>query len=416
MSYSYEPNELAPAYRPLMFRNARTTTSAAENVKVDVFVWGVNQLTFRKPYRTKSGNDYTFDIDVQSVLARYIAPKTDYLSGRVNPVFPHLTNFQVTGSSELYAQYYINTYLEVRNASGLLETVTASLESSSSAYAIAASRPPGSVDLEDYYYNGSSAAGSVKWMTDGPTAQDVGISENFSLCHIAQQMGAYQFKFYNNADSLYATVTYNNSSPSSVIIWRSISCGPVNLGNFAQSVATGSDAMPSAFSVGDWYTITAGENEGDASAYQVRTVEHRLNIVGRCDHALRLEWVNSFGAVDQYTFEGEVIKRHTSKGNIREVSLPWDVTLDPPYLPSEHGLLKTGIESLVKYEIKETVRYEDGPLMQSLARSPEVLAQLDGVRYSIAVEDSSNTIDVSREGTIDVEFSVIVENEITLEI
>lgn len=85
MAFTSEPDELAAAYRPLMFTLEETSSEAVESAKVEVTVNGSLALTYRKPYSAKAGNDYTFYIDVQSPVQRALAP------GRTPP--PHLLYF-----------------------------------------------------------------------------------------------------------------------------------------------------------------------------------------------------------------------------------------------------------------------------------------------------------------------------------
>jgi hypothetical protein len=407
MSYSYEPNELAPAYRPLYFRNARTTTSAAESVRVEVFCWGVKQAEYRKPYISKSGNNYTFDIDAQSIIQRYLTPKTDN-AGANTAVFTSLTNWEVVFPTDSYCSYYIDTYLQVRNADGLLEEPAGTQETSTTKYAISATRPPENIDLEEYYYN---AGTPFKLLTDATAAQEIGTNENYSLGVVAQELTAMQLKFYSSGGTLTATVNVDiDVADSNIKLWA-VTVGTANLLSFSGSLLAGSDAMPTEFNPGEYYTISFGTGN-----YTAQTEEIQLNIVRRCADAIRVEWINSFGNADQYTFTGEILQKHSSRGNVREVSLPWNPALTPPMASSKHGLIKTEIDSTLKYEVRETVGPETAKFLRHLASSPEVFIQRDGFRIAAAIENASNTIDAGHQGDVEVKFSIITDREITQDI
>ncbi len=405
MSYHTEPNELSPAYRPLYFRNDRTTSSAAESIKVEVYCWGTLQLTYRRPYTTKNGNDYVFEVDAQSVLQRYLTPKTEL--GFFPAVFASLTDFEVALPTDSYCSYYIDTFLEVRNANGLLEEAAGTQETSTTLYAISATRPPENPDLENYYFD---AGTPFNLLTDATSSQDVGDSENFTIGVVSQNIDAVQLKFYSANGTLTATVNVDAGAiDANPRLWA-VACGPENIVNFSGSLLAGSDAMPTSLNPGEYYTVSFGDGN-----YTARTEEITINIVRRCPDSIRVEWFNSFGSSDQYTFTGEVIKVHSSKGKVGEISLPWD-GVTGTNLARTHGLLKTGIVSTVKYEVRETVSPETAELLRHMANSPAVYVQRDGYRIAAAVENVSNPVDAGHQGDVEVKFSIITDREITQDI
>lgn len=381
MAYTSEPEELAAAYRPLRFTNEQTSTEDVESIKVEVKVGAVIQATYRKPYAIKDGNDYTFYIDAQSPIQRYLAPRTD--AAAPSTIFPALSGFSAINAADCYANYSVVSYLEYRSSAGLLVTSTAG-DQSTALYAYAAKRPANDITMTDYYYQGS---GKFKWLTDGPSAQDIGSTEAAAICASHKSWDYVIYKFYSGG-AFTSSGTTNAPDLTNPLLF-SIDTGPANL-----------PAID--FNVVDYYTVELGTSGG--TAYSEAWA---FNVVKRCTGAKRFYWMNSLGGVDQYTFEGQIIKVHTHGGNIGEINqpIPTDSDLE--------GLVKTGITSQVKYKITEVLDADIADWLRNMFISPEVYMELNGLLWLVTIEPGSVDIDTSNEAQQEFEFTVLFENEIT---
>jgi len=390
MSFTVEPEELSAAYRPLRFTSTASSTASIEALKVEVYVAGALQVTYRKPYAAKDGNDYTFYIDVQSPIQRYLLPRTDYVAA--STIFPAQSGFTATVAADAYANYSVDAYLEYRNSVGLLET-SGSGETSSTLYAFAAKRPANDITMTDYYQQ--STATPFKWLTDGASAQDIGQSEPAAVCAARKGWQYILLKFYDSA-GFNSSASQNTFSAGPNPTMISIDAGTANL--------EGESGMPADFSDITYYTIELGNASGDAYSEA-----WRFDVVTRCADAYRFYWLNSLGGVDQYTFEGQIIKQHEHDGQIGEINqpIPTDSDLE--------GIIKTGIESRIKYKFKVVIDQTTADWVRNMFISPEVYMELDGSLWLVTVEPGSNNIDTSNLAEQEIDFTVLFENEITQE-
>lgn len=389
MSFTATPQELSAAYRPLRFTNEQTSNEDVESLKVEVTVAGSLQVTYRKPWNIKAGNDYTFYIDVQSPVQRYLAPRTDYTAA--SSMFPAMTGFTTTNAADCYAAFRVDTYLEYRSSAGLLITSTAA-ETSSGFHAFAAKRPANDVSMADYYYQGS---GTFKWLTDGPSAQKIGTSEAASLCAARKGWNQYVLKFYD-AGGFSSSASQSVGSVGTNPTLQSLDAGTANL--------AGVGSFPATFDNISYYTVEL------ANSGTVVSEPWRFDIVRRCAHAKRMYWMNSLGGVDQYTFEGQITKIHTHGGEIGEINQPIPTDSDLP------GIVKTGIVSEVKYKIVEVMDATTADWVRNMFISPEVYMEIDSKLWRVTVEPGSVDIDTSSEAQQEIEFTVLFENEITQEV
>jgi hypothetical protein len=389
MSFTTTPEELSAAYRPIRFIDERTSSEDVESVKIQVFVSGGTTTTYRKPYTSKSGNDYTFDFDVQAPIQRYLAPRTNYSAA--STVFPTLDSYNIRIASDCYAFYTIRSFLEWRTSAGLITTSSA-YEESSSLYAYAAKRPPSDIRMRDYYYQGS---GTFKTLTDGPSAQEIGTSEAAAICLAQKGWNTIIYKFYSGGvlDSSATQAAGTGTNPT----LYSVDSGTANL--------AGQGGMPSSFDDIDYYTVEFG-----SGGLPTRTETRRFDIVKRCAHAKRLYWMNSLGGVDQYTFEGQITKQHRFGGSIGEINQPTPTDTDLP------GIVKTGITGQVKYKIVEAVEADTADWIRNLFISPEVYMEEGGDLWRVAIEPGNIDIDTSNAIRQEITFSVLFENEITQDV
>lgn len=389
MSYTTVPAELSAAYRAMRVINEQTSTEDVESVFIDVRVAGSSVVTYRKPYTSKSGNDYTFDFDIQAPIQRYLAPRTNYSAA--SSIFPTLSSYNVRNAADCYANYGVRTYLEWRTSAGLLTTSSA-YEATSTLYAFAAKRPASDITMTDYYYQGS---GTFKVLTDGPSAQEIGTSEAAAICLAQKGWNTASYKFYSGGvlDSSATQAAGTGTNPT----MYSLDSGTANL--------AGQTGMPASFDDIDYYTIEFG-----SGGLPSRTETFRFDVVKRCPHAKRLYWMNSLGGVDQYTFEGQVTKRHVFGGKIGEINQPIPTDSDLP------GIVKTGITGQVKYKIVESMDAETADWVRNLFISPEVYVEESDGLWRVTIEPGNIDIDTSNEPLQEITFTILVENEITQDV
>jgi hypothetical protein len=384
MSFTATPDDLSAAYRPIIFVNTQTSSENVESAKVEVTVNGSLQVTYRKPYTTKAGDDYTFNIDVQTPVQRALAPRTD--AAAASSIFPAASGGSSSDASDCYATFEVDVYLEYRSSAGLLVTSTAA-ETSSGFYAFAAKRPASDTTMTAYYYQGS---GKFKWLTDGPSAQKIGTSEPAALCSARKGWNQYLFKLYDSAGS---------QTTSAAVPVIGVGADP------KMEVLDGGTAnLAYDFAGVSYYTVEL------ANSGTVVSEPWRFDIVRRCAHAKRMYWMNSLGGVDQYTFEGQITKIHTHGGEIGEINQPIPTDSDLP------GIVKTGIVSEVKYKVLEVMDATTADWVRNMFISPEVYMEIDSKLWRVTVEPGSVDIDTSSEAQQEIEFTVLFENEITQEV
>lgn len=405
MSYLYQPARIASSYRPLMFRNSRTTTADAEYLICDVYVNTSLKGTFRKPW-TSSAGAYLFDVDVQSIVSRNCAP---YTTAKTS-IFGTLDNKELTSSTDLLTQYYLYSELEIRNSSGYLETVAGSGETSNTLYALPSIRSMQDVSMDDYYQ--PSAGGDFLFLTNAPAEQNVGTDENFFISWMVYGTNALNLIFYNAAGSATHNVVVTTASGLTDDRVASVGIGPANIiGTGSLTLASGT--WPTSFASIAYYTFSAGTYSG---SYTRRSELRRLNVVPRCEWSQRVYWMGPTGGPEQYTFTGQIIRQQTDEGTVGELAPRWDLTSTPPVQGYQRGVVKLDIETQVEIEILEPVDPYTGAWLRGLRSSPEVYLEVDGKYRVITVKPGQTEYERSREGVSEFKAVLIVDRESVQEI
>lgn len=406
MSYLYEPARISGAYRPLIFRNSRTTTADAEYLICNVYVNTGLKATFRKPWFS-SGADFLFDVDVQSVVARNMSPYTT----QKTTVFGNLGVRELYSSTDAFVEYYIDSSLEVRGTDGYLQTVAGSSEVSSTLYALPAVRPVESLTMSAYY--SPSAGGDFKFLTTAPQVQEVGTNESFFVSWLSRGTDAMQLLFYNTAGAQVGSTVILTSTSSADEKMNSISVGPANLtGTGTLVVLNGS--LPTNFNNIAYYTFSAGTWSG--SAYTRRSEVRQLNITSRCGWSQRVYWMGLLGGCEQYTFQGQIIKKQADTGAVGELAPNWNIAQSPPVQAHDRGIVKTGIDGRIEYEITEPIGPDAGDWLRVLRKSPEVYLDINGKYRAVTVEPGNATYERSREAEAEFQCTLIVDQETAQEL
>ena len=390
----------------MVFRNSRTTTAEAEYLVCDVYLYGVKRATFRKPWFS-SGANFLFDIDVQSVIARHIGPYTYQKS----TVFGVLGTKEMTQSTDMFTEYYLETILEARGNDGYLYTVSGSGETSSTLYALPAVRGVDNVTMDPYY--SPNAGGNFKFLTTGPTTQQVGTEESFFISWLSRATNAAQLLFYSAAGTQVASAVIATTDATTDEKFITLSIGPANItGTGSLSVLNG--ALPTSFSNIAYYTISAGT--WIASAYTRLSELRRLDIVPRCGWAQRVYWMGLLGGCEQYTFQGEIIKRQQDSGNVGELAPIWNMSLTPPTSAHARGLVKTENEGELQIQIRESIPTEYGDWLRTLRKSPEAYLDVNGKYRAIVTAPGTTNYEQGREALTEFEVTLIVDRETSQEL
>jgi hypothetical protein len=406
MSYLYQPPTISPASLPMVFANVRTTTAQAEYVICDIYTNGAKRATFRKPWTT-SGADFLFLIDVQSVVARQMGPYTYQKS----TVFGVLGAKEMTQGSDMFTEYNIETTLEARGNDGYLYTVPGSAETSSALYALPAVRGLDNVSMDPYY--SPNAGGNFKFLTTGPTTQQVGTGESFFISWLSRATNAAQLLFYSAAGTQVASAVIATTDATTDERFITLSIGPANItGTGSLSVLNG--ALPTSFSNIAYYTISAGT--WIASAYTRLSELRRLDIVPRCGWAQRVYWMGLLGGCEQYTFQGQILKKQVDSGNIGEIAPSWSGGLTPPVQSHARGLIKTESQGELQIEIRESIPTEYGDWLRTLRKSPEAYLDVNGKYRAIVTAPGTTNYEQGREALTEFEVTLIVDRETSQEL
>lgn len=401
MSYLYEPARISGTSLPLVFRNSRTTTAEAEYLICDVYTGGTKRATFRKPWFS-SGADFLFDIDVQSVVARNLAPYTY----QKTTIFGNLGVKELYYSSDVFTEYNLVTTLEVRGTDGYLQTVSASDETSSTLYALPAVRGLDPINMNAYY--APSAGGDFKFLTTGPATQQVGTAESFFISWLGRATNAAQLLYYNSGGTqVGSTVIATGDSVNDERV-NSLSIGPANLTGTGTVVVL-NGALPTSFANIAYYTYSAGTWSG--GSYTRQSELRRLDVVPRCGWAQRVYWMGTLGGCEQYTFQGQITRKQNDGGTVGELAPLWNVALSPAAPAHARGMVKTENEGELQIEIRESIPTEHGDWLRTLRKSPEVYLDVNGKYKAVVTLPGNTTYEQSREALTEFEVTLIADRE-----
>lgn len=408
MSYLYEPPRIATCYRPLIFRNERTSTADVQTLRCDLYVSGTLRATFRKPWYDDTGT-FKFDIDAQTVVARNCAPYADEMS----------TPFEIwdkiipTECTDTFVPYYLRTGMEVLDSDGYLQLVEGTNETSNTLYALPAIRTVAGFHLDQYYQ--PSATGDFYFLSNAPAVQNVADGDNLSISWLSRGTEAAMFSFFE-ADGSGQVVVIRTNADTTEEKMMTLGIGPANiLGTKTLSYLAG--ALPLSLAPYVRYTFSVGTwSDGNYTREsEVRT----FNIVPSCEWKQRLYWMGPLGACEQYTFCGQITRKQADAGNVAEMAHPIQEVQDPPVLrplPGSRGPVKTGIETRTLLEIREPVEPDIGEWLRWIRKSPEVYLEVDGELQAVTVLPGDAEYERSREANAVFALTVLVENELSQEL
>ena len=401
MSFLYSPPDVSTCYRPQVFRDYRASTADVERVLVNVYAAGSLEATFRKEITSSaSSSAFNFDIDVSPIVARVAAPNARDLT----TIFGSLDTMGAVNNTDVLVPYYITTDLEIRNTSGLLETVGSSTETSSTLYGLPAIRPLSDVTLNDYYQ--PCATGDFLFLTDAPAAQDIGRDESGFISYLSKGINALEVAFYSAA-GLQTSAVINTGNQSSAIGMQTVAIGPAQLegsGSFTMHNGT----LPTSLTAYTYYTLSAGLYSG---SYSRESEVQTFTLVPSCGWGKRFYWMGRTGGIEQYTFKGQIIEKQKDSGDTGQIAPAWDVTTSPPVNSHSRGLIRTDIQQESSLEITEAVSPTTAYWLRSIRTSPEVYMEQDGNYIPVIIESGEATVSQSRAGLIEFKLTVIFDRE-----
>lgn len=394
MSYTASPQTLAAAYRPLVFRNSRTTADDVQRLKVEVYVGGSLKATFRKDYFDLTGTTYLFDIDVQSIVAREIAPS----ARAITSIFQTFDDYTTTGNTDAIASYYVTTYIEKLNGDGLIETDGATGETSSTLYAIPASRPASDSSLKEYYND--TATSYFKFLTDVRSERKVATNENVFLAYIGKGTDALRFQFTTTGGMVQTSIIdVGNASANTEMLTASV--GPAQI--FGSSPSMHSGTMPASPSGIVSYTVSAGTFSG---SYTRETEEITFVLQPPCDWGLTLYWMGSTGGPEGYTFKGDIVSKVRTSGDVGEIAQSWTPGSLPNMYSYDRGIIKTDITQSYAREVSESMHPTTAEEIKSLFTSPEVYAYIDSDLYPCVITSSEVQYGRTKQANAEVKFTI----------
>lgn len=408
MSYAYEPPHIATCYRPLLFRNVRTSTAEVQTALCSLYVSGTLRATFRKPWYDNTGT-FKFDIDAQTVVARNCAP----YAGAMSSPFETWDKIVPIDNTDTFVPYYLTAAIEIENDEGYLQQVEGSTETSSTLYALPAIRSVNDSGIYNYYQ--PSATGDFLFLTNAPDPQPVSTDENYSISWLSKGTEAAMFTFFTPELTGQNVIIRTNANTATEKM-MTLGVGPANiLGAATVTLLAGS--LPSSLATYAYYTFSVGTwIDGQ---YTRESEERTFTLSPACQWRQRLYWMGPLGGVEQYTFCGQIIRKQVDTGSVGELAHPIEEVADPPQLratPGSRGIIKTGIDTRIQLDIREPVTPEVGEWLRWIRKSPEVYLEVDGQLQAVTVIPGDTEYERSREANALFSITVLVDNESTQEL
>lgn len=410
MAFTSSPREVSPAYRPLWWRETRTTTAAVEQMKVELYVYGSLYRTYNKAWYSSAGGTYSFDYDVQRALQDYLQPDPDSLSS----VFGDLATWQIAFNTDCFAPFYVHTTELQRNASNFLEEVGATSAASSTAYAFnATTQNTEDYTLDPYWYGASSAAG-IKFLTHAPTAQEISLTEGAFISLISEGMDAMEFNFYTSVGALLSTVTtrITSSADLGTVQMVSLGIGPAQITNGAGATILAGGSLPTNMSNVGYYTIQAGRWHA-SSGFLDRSELRQYNVVDRCADQERFHFLNRVGGVDSYTFFGNIRQRQRTESDEYERGLNWSITGSLRHRPYFRGPFKGNIEAGIEMDVTTSQTAAEATWLREMLSSPEVYREVDGTYENVLIRDTTQEFDNNQAFAQEFSFRAKLNGEFT---
>lgn len=395
MAFTQQPATQCSAYRPVKFRfESGTTSDAVEKLVVEVWNAATTTLiaSYRKDWTSRTGSgptyNYLFDFDISGLLQAIIDPIPSARSGvMADP--GALTGLAANASIGVY----VKAQLEIRNTDNLLET-SGSQVTSDTLYAFNIVRQhTDAQDLNDF------VTADPRKVLNGSTGPiPIREDETFFVCFIAKT-GIAKARFtLRKRDG--TTVTANApGAPPSLSTWADKRICFYNVGpRAANSYFTLDLATYSGYDV----FIADASNNPITETLSFDLVEH-------CEaNELRLQWLNSKGGADGYTFNAVRRTGTAVKSDTSEKPLTWGFS---SFDYNQRGKYRTNVQIEEFWEVETRVIDEsEANYVAGLFTSPECYIERVGDTWYIpALISDARIIESDSE-----EVGVILKAVITL--
>lgn len=367
MAFTQQPATQCSAYRPVKFRfESGTTSDDVEKLVVEVWNSATTTLiaSYRKDWTSRTGSgpyNYIFDFDISGLLQSILDPIPSARSGvMADP--DALTGYATNASIGVY----VKAQLEIRNTDNLLET-SGSQVTSSTLYAFNIVRQhTDPQDLNDF------VTASPRMVLNGTTGPiPIREDETFFCCFIAATGIAKARYTLRKRDG--TTVTAQSTgAPPSLATWVDKRICFYNIGpRVANAYFTLDFATYSGFDV----FIADASNNPLTETMSFELVEHCPG------NELRLQWLNSKGGSDGYTFNAVKKSGTAVKSSTSEKPLTWGFS---SFDYNQRGKYRTNVQVEEFWEVETRVIDEgEANYVAGLFTSPECYVERVGDEWYI---------------------------------
>ena len=413
-----EPAALVTAYRPVLFQYQVDADSRGEIERLVVFVFinssqdafNERQELYFTPYLFQ-GDKYTFNVDISSVLQDYFFSKINTISN----TFEGIGTGGVFYNQDCFCFYELRFIAYYRDEDNILVPLGDSVLESTKKYAFAAiPQNQDDVTLSQYIFDLQSRV-PCKLLTDAPLLQEIASDDDFAVSFVALDIDYARIVLsYEDRDNKTFDIQVNPNLDYSVV---TVFISPKNLAN--QSEYIYDEFVFEAPVEDDFIGVTSLSFTGiSRDIFEIESAilaTETINLVvnNNCNDRKRLYWLNRFGVVDQYTFDGQWVVEQVVSSNSIRIPLTWQQFFQTPHQPYFRGNVKNKINSLKNLRIATQLDFETLAWVSWILSSSEVYLFENDKLISALVEDSTQELEKRFDGRSDFELSLIIQNNIT---
>lgn len=411
-------------YRPNYFVMSMASANPLVLAQAAVVVAGSTVSSMSKSPAYNIGSTYYFEFDVAKILQTVSAPKAEAMT----TVFAKNKNTSYDDFSEdihsevglIVSYFYNDPVTGLLTNLGVVDTVPIGYP------AIAGTRQTrdyNSMGMNSYILDYPAVGGVydlyflTKLQSVYPTASTkttnpilISNGEDLTMSYVpSANTNALRVVVYDENQSVVGSAGFIQITSSSNLTPRTIGAGIEQL---LATTMTPSNPM-SAIQTGYYYSIQAG-NLILPSTFILQGVKYMFKVVEKCEHSVRLHWLNRLGGADAYTFKSKKVVSEKTKSSTAQKPLRWDLVF-PPTTLQDKGMFKFQQETIREYEVTSTFYTpEQGEWIAELLSSPEVYMETDYGLIAIVVTDGSITT-FENEELLTVTVKFIEANEISLQ-
>lgn len=396
------------ASRPIVFR-AFSTAADPNTVKhavVRLFLRGNLYATFfvkpfdTTPSATPGFTEYFFDIDVAELIRTDIGIKS---------ILPSLVPFPGSGgnanNNDLFADFFIEVSYQTLDATTGLLGAEVFNEVSNTFTAFSTTRQNlESMDLEEFITVLPSQLGRP--LTNAILQQDICPNQNASISWI-DALNYLRVVPYDLNGNTFPGFEFFSAVPGATDVQSSTGVGTANI--YAKTYFNG-EVLPTIDQISRYeIDLGIGVVIGTAIIYTKVTDTYTYNITTCCDtRQIRLHWLNSLGGLDSYNFTGSKRLEQQSRSSKGEKALTWATGALNPHQPYDYGEFRYNVTGRERF-ILETIPLTDAEAawLSEIAFSSFVIAEQDGVYYSVNIEDSRQVLgDSTTPGRLNLQINI----------